>query len=219
MNQADTTDARIDQNEIGKLYDGLANVYDIWAFLTETKARNRALQLAKIKDGQNILEIAVGTGYAFRQIVKENPNGKNVGIDLSEKMLNKAKARLSKINQDNYSLLNGTAFNISVKTETIDTLLNTYMFDLIPYQDMGQILVEFKRVLKKDGKLILVNMTKGEQFGSNIYEFFYKLSPRLMGGCRGIQLTEKLKQHGFKIQLREYHQQLLFPSEVILAYR
>jgi hypothetical protein len=40
-----------------------------------------------------------------------------------------------------------------------------------------------------------------------------------MGGCRGIQLSEKLKEHGFHIELREYHQQCLFPSEVILAQK
>jgi hypothetical protein len=38
-----------------------------------------------------------------------------------------------------------------------------------------------------------------------------------MGGCRGVRLSEKLKQHDFNIEVREYHQQLLFPSEVILA--
>jgi hypothetical protein len=40
-----------------------------------------------------------------------------------------------------------------------------------------------------------------------------------MGGCRGIRLSEKLKEHGFHINLREYHQQCLFPSEVILAHK
>jgi hypothetical protein len=40
-----------------------------------------------------------------------------------------------------------------------------------------------------------------------------------MGGCRGVQLTDLLTQHGFRIEVREYIQQMLFPSEVILAYK
>jgi hypothetical protein len=45
------------------------------------------------------------------------------------------------------------------------------------------------------------------------------LSPKAMGGCRGVQLTEKLKQHGFTVEAREYYQQMLFPSEVIAAHK
>ncbi len=77
--------------------------------------------------------------------------------------------------------------------------------------------MEFKRVLKKDGKLILVNMTKGERPGSGIYDIIYTISPKTMGGRRGVALTERLQQHGFKIEVREYFQQMLFPSEVVLA--
>jgi len=93
------------------------------------------------------------------------------------------------------------------------------MFDLIPFEDMNKILVEFKRVLKKNGKLILVNMTEGERFGSKLYDFVYNISPKTMGGCRGVKLTERLQQQGFKIKVREYYQQMLFPSEVILAFK
>ena len=83
------------------------------------------------------------------------------------------------------------------------------MFDLIRYDQMDAILREFKRVLKKGGRLVLVNMTKGEKFGSGIYDFFYRISPRLMGGCRGVQLSERIRIHGFEVISREYHQQLL----------
>jgi hypothetical protein len=62
-------------------------------------------------------------------------------------------------------------------------------------------------------------MTIGEKFGSGIYDFMYRLSPRLMGGCRGIRLSERLKEHDFQVKRREYHQQCLFPSEVIRAHK
>jgi ubiquinone/menaquinone biosynthesis C-methylase UbiE len=211
-------DARVLQNQIGSVYDNIAPIYDIWGKLTESHARNRAIELAAIKDGQTILEVAVGTGLAFYEIVKRNPNGVNIGIDLSQGMLAKAKKRLSRLSETNYSLDVGTAFDLSIENESIDILLNNYMFDLIPFEDMNKILLEFKRVLKKNGKIILVNMTEGERFGSRIYDFIYKISPKIMGGCRGVKLTERLEQYGFKVEAREYFQQMLFPSEVILAY-
>ncbi len=170
-------DARVSQSKIGSVYDRIAPIYDIWGKLTESHARNRAIELAEIKDGQTILEVAVGTGLAFYEIVKRNPNGANTGIDLSQGMLTKAKQRVSHLSEANYSLDIGTAFDLSVEDESIDTLVNNYMFDLMPFEYMDKIIMEFRRVLKKGGKLILVNMTEGERLGSKIYDFIYNISP------------------------------------------
>jgi ubiquinone/menaquinone biosynthesis C-methylase UbiE len=210
-------DARVSQSRIGHVYDRIAPVYDLWGKLTESHARNRAIELADIKDGQHILEVAVGTGVAFYDIVKRNPNGINTGIDLSPGMLAKAKKRMSKLAGANYSLAVGTAFDLKAEDESVDLLMNNYMFDLISFDDMDLILSEFKRVLKKGGKLVLVNMTAGERFGSRLYDSIYRVSPKTMGGCRGVKMAEKLQRQGFKIEVREYFQQMLFPSEVILA--
>ena len=168
-------------------------------------------------DGQMILEVAVGTGLGFYEIVQRNPNGTNIGIDISPGMLQKAQKRLGQLSEVNYELKIGNAFKLDEKDEQFDLLVNNYMFDLIAFDDMDAILKEFKRVLKKDGKLILVNMTEGQSFGCGIYSLLYRISPRSFGGCRGVKLAGKLEQHGFKVKTREYYQQWWFPSEVILA--
>jgi ubiquinone/menaquinone biosynthesis C-methylase UbiE len=159
----------------------------------------------------------VGTGLAFYEIVKRNPDGINIGIDISEGMLKKAQKRMRKIKSANYELKIGSAFEIPYPDGSFDLLINNYMFDLISFDDMEKILIEFRRVLKKGGKLILVNMTMGEKLGSRIYELIYRLSPKLIGGCRPVKMSDKLNATGFHVITREYHQQLLFPSEVILA--
>lgn len=142
-------EARVSQNIIGSVYDKITPVYDIWGKLTETKARNRAIEIADIKDGQNILEVAVGTGLAFYEIVKRNPNGTNTGIDISEGMLVKARKRLEAVRDEaNYVLKKASAFNLPLENESFDTLINNYMFDLISFNDMDKIIDEFKRVLK-----------------------------------------------------------------------
>jgi ubiquinone/menaquinone biosynthesis C-methylase UbiE len=219
LGQRKSLDATVSQTEIAGIYDSLSKIYDIWGNLTESRARSRALELAEIKNGQKILEVAVGTGLAFYEIVKKNPDGTNIGIDISAGMLKKARKRLSQLSEANYELKKASAFHLEGEDEQFDLLINNYMFDLIPFDQMDTVLAEFNRVLKKGGKLVLVNMTIGEKFGSGIYDFMYRLSPRLMGGCRGIRLSEILKEHDFQVKRREYHQQCLFPSEVILAQK
>jgi len=212
-------EARVPQSEISGVYDSLSKTYDIWGKLAETRARDRAIELADIEDGQNILEVAVGTGLGFYKIVERNPNGTNIGIDISRGMLIKAQKRLGKLSGANYELGIGNAFSIEAEDERFDLLVNNYMFDLIAFDDMDTILEEFKRVLKKGGKLILVNMTEGESFGSGIYSLIYRISPKSFGGCRSVKLSDILEKHGFEVKSREYYQQLWFPSEVILALK
>ena len=218
-NSKEALDARVSQKDIRTLYDSLSRIYDIWGTLAESRARKRAIELAEIKDGQYILEVAVGTGLAFYEIVKRNRKGQNLGIDISPGMLDKAKKRLSKLTGVNYQLELGSTFRLPAEDQKVDLLVNNYMFDLIPFDEMDDILAEFKRVSKNGGKLVLVNMTKGERFGSGLYDLIFRLSPKSMGGCRGIRLSERLMDQGFHVETREYHQQLLFPSEVIVAHK
>jgi len=212
-------EAVIPQSEIGPLYDKISRVYDVWGRLTESRAIKRAVQLADISDGQHILEVAVGTGLVFRQIVARNPTGQNTGVDLSRGMLAKARRRLSKTMHTNYTLTQGSATALEIDSSCVDLLVNTYMFDLLSLQAMTSALAEFHRVLKPGGKLVLVNMTRGRTFGSGIYDRLYSRFPRLLGGCRGVQLHDILERNRFKVHTREYIQQCFFPSEVIVAHK
>jgi ubiquinone/menaquinone biosynthesis C-methylase UbiE len=209
--------ARVSQRDAATLYDKLAWLYDAWGHLTESRARNRALELANINSGEHVLEVAVGTGLAFVHVVRANADGRNVGIDISHGMLSKAERRLQKAGLSNYELLVGSALAIQAKDNAFDVLFNCYMFDLLDEHEWITAMKEFHRVLKPGGRLVLVNMTFGEKPGSGLYQRLYRLSPALMGGCRSIQMSDQLQRNGFSVHSREYFQQLLFPSEVILA--
>ncbi len=218
MGQAQSTrPAKLPQADVAALYDGVARFYDAWAALTESHARRRSLQLAAIRDGTSLIEVAIGTGLAFLSAAKRNPNGKNVGIDISKGMLAKARRRLRKAGIGGADLSVGSALDIRHPDSSFDLLLNSYMFDLLDQDDWPKVLSEFHRVLKPGGRLVMVNMTVGERFGSGLYDRLYHLSSKLMGGCRGVRLAPYLAEAGFTVQSREYVQQTFFPSEVILA--
>ena len=95
--------------------------------------------------------------------------------------------------------------------------MNAYMFDLLPEEDFTVVLKEFKRVLKPNGRIVLANMTKAEQFYQRIWESIYHINPRWLGGCRGVLLAPALRAAGFKDVQRETVSQFGFPSEIITA--
>jgi ubiquinone/menaquinone biosynthesis C-methylase UbiE len=208
---------KLDKAEIVDVYSKTAPIYDLWGRLTETKARQKALAAAQIRNGESILEVAMGTGLTFLEILKANPGGENIGIDLTPAMLKKAQRRASKSGFTNYQLNLGDAYRLQFPDQRFDLLMNNYMFDLLPEKDFPLILAEFKRVLKPDGRLVLVNMTRPEHFYQRIWEGVYHLNPRWLGGCRGVLLSEHLQTAGFKNARREMLSELGFPSEILVA--
>lgn len=209
--------AKLKKNDVVEVYTQTAPIYDVSGSLTETKARKRSLTLAEIKDGESILEVAIGTGLTFQEIIISNPNGQNVGVDLTPAMLEKAKSRVRKLGVDNYQISVGDAYDLKFPDHQFDLLMNNYMFDLLPEKDFVLVLKEFKRVLKPDGRTVLVNMTKGEHFYQRFWESVYRINPRWLGGCRGVLLSESMQIAGFTDIHRETISQMGFPSEIISA--
>ncbi len=212
-------DAKIKKKSVPKIYKNIAPKYDIWAKFTETKARTRCLELANIQNGEAVLEVAVGTGLAFAEILKMNPKGRNDGIDITEEMLLKAKEKAESSGVDNYNLQLGDAYNLEYQDNSFDVLINNYMFDLLPEEDFPKVILEFKRVLRPEGRLVLVNMTKGEHWYNALWEAIYRWNPAAVGGCRGVYLKPYLQSAGFREIEREYVSQMTFPSEVVFAVR
>jgi len=212
-------DAWFSHDEIVRKYNRIASIYDLFGILMESKARQRALDVTRIKNGEKILEVALGTGLNFVQILKRNPLGWVEGVDVSSKMLERAKKRISKSGQGNYTLHLCDCRHLPFEDESFDVLMNQYMFDIFPVEDFIPILTEFKRVLKDGGRIVLVNMTKSEKWLNQIYEEIYKLRLRLLAGCRGIRVQPFLEASGFQEIEREYVSQLGFPSEVVRAVK
>ncbi len=218
MNQ-EILEARISPEQMVRKYDRIASIYDIFGFLMESKARQKALNLAAIKDGEKILEVALGTGLNFVEILKRNPSGWVEGIDISVKMLEKARKRISRTGCGNYRLNLCDCHHLPFEDRTFDVLMNQYLFDILPVGDFFPILFEFKRVLKDGGRIVLVNMTKGKSPVNQIYEGIYKLKPPLLAGCRGVFVAPFLEALNFKEIKREFVSQLGFPSEVVRALK
>ena len=208
-------DAHIEKGRVADIYRKIAPSYDLWAWLTESKARDRCLELAAIQNGEDVLEVAVGTGLAFKRILEANPSGRNEGIDLTDAMLMRADRKAVKSGTNNYRLRIGDAYDLDFPDDSFDVLINNYMFDLLPQQDFLTVLEEFRRVLRPGGRLAMVNMTKGERWYNGIWERIYRINPALLGGCRGVSLLPKIEVCGFRQTRREYMSQLTFPSEIV----
>jgi len=209
----------LSKSEVTRAYAGKAAFYDLWAALTESRARARALELARVRDGESVLEVAVGTGLAFVEILRLNPTGRNEGIDLTEAMLARAREKAARFPARNWHLEVGDAYHLHFPDESFDLVLNSYMFDLLPEEDFPRALGEFHRVLKPRGRLVLVNMAPAEHWGYRLWKLLYRINPAWLGGCRGVEVGGAVKAAGFEVLTAERISQCGFPSEVMLAVK
>jgi ubiquinone/menaquinone biosynthesis C-methylase UbiE len=196
-----------------QLYSRVAGVYDAWTWFTESRSLEKALDEAAIRDGDAVLEIAVGTGVAFREILRRNPNGRNAGIDLTEAMLRRARAKAERCGVS-FELVQGDARSLPFADAAFDVVMNNNMLGIVPDAIIPDILSEAFRVLRPGGRLVVVTMKRPRR---KVPEAVYQVGAVWLGGWRDIDVEPSVRAVGFTDVRTSTVVQLGIPSEVLVA--
>ncbi len=205
------------ESSVRDSYSKVAWFYNVWSRLTESKAAQKVLELAEIRDGERILEVAVGTGLVFAEVVRRNKNGVTDGVDVSPSMLRRAERLMKGYSEEHYHLHVGNAYKLPFDSSTFDLVINNFMLDLLPEDDFIAVLSEFRRVVKPGGCVVLSTMTFGKSWYNKIWHWIAKHFPSLLTGCRPVTMTPYLLRAGFESIASVYVSQNTFPSEVLRA--
>ena len=211
-------EAKHPPERVPRTYTRLAPVYEGWARATESKARRRVLELARVHPGEDVLEVATGTGVQLVRLAGANRGGRTVGVEISEGMLAQTRRRLEHAGLDgDVEVIQGSALELPLADESFDLIVNGFMLDLLPRDDIPRALAEFKRVLRPGGRLVLSNMTKGERRRHRIWDWAYERGVVVTANCRGVLAAPVLAELDFVGISREYLSQMLFPTEIVTA--
>ncbi len=159
-------------NKMNKEYNWMAKGYD--AFMIVFPLWKRWIKkVIPYIEGKKILEVSFGSGYLMTQYATNDFD--IYGIDYNEKMLEIASKKMSS-NKISTKLSIANVEILPFPDNTFDTVINTMAFTGYPNGDKA--MAEFKRVLKKDGKLLLVDFDYPENrnlFGYWIVKLWEKL--------------------------------------------
>ena len=206
---------------IRTLYDSLSSIYDLLTRY-EKGSLKKALDIAHPRENFVVLEAGFGTGRTLVELAKKVGNtGEVYALDVSQKMTNRTHRLLHRRDlSDRVNLIVGDAESTHFCDATFDLVFSSYMLDLIDTAAIPRVLLEFKRILKPAGRLVLVGLSKGSKWYDNMkpYEWVYRRSPSLLGGCRPVLLAPCLQELGFKDVSREYMRAgHLMPTEIVWA--
>ncbi|WP_254821319.1 methyltransferase domain-containing protein [Haloglomus halophilum] len=132
-------------------YKYLSKVYDeINPFIWNEEMRNEALELFDIDEGDRVLDVGCGTGFATEGLLEYTEDV--YGLDQSEHQLEKAYAKFGTRGQVKFH--RGDAERLPFKDDTFDALWSSGSIEYWP--NPVDALEEFRRVVKPGGPVLVV---------------------------------------------------------------
>lgn len=219
----DETIARVNRSkeEARTSYNRLSGWYDVIAGSTEKKYRDWGLQKLSAQPGERILEVGFGTGHCLVSLAQAvGPAGRVIGLDISDGMLGIARKRLEDEGLSEQADLHlGDAAHLDfIESGSLDGVFMSFTLELFDNPEIPQVLLECRRILKPDGRLAVVSMTKTNPPGMavRIYEWFHETMPNY-ADCRPIFARHAMQQAGFIVNDVETSSMWGLPVEIALG--
>lgn len=206
MSEADRQRTEIERvtrtrQEAKSHYDRLSGWYDLLTNPSERKSRDLGLKLLRVVEGEKALVIGSGTGHGILTLAQAvGDTGKVFGIDLSEGMLEVARERVSAAGlAERVQLQRGDATMLPFAAEFFDAVFMSFTLELFDTPEIPIVLQECRRVLKMDGRICVVAMSKlgKERFMVKLYEWAHRKMPGYVD-CRPIYVREAVEEAGFR---------------------
>ncbi len=208
------------KDDCRKYYNGLGKWYDFLSGSFEKKYRNTGIKNLNVRDGDKVLEIGFATGKAISIFARQvGPKGKVFGLDISEKMLTITSKYIRKKNLSNrVELRCGDAANLPYSSDFFNRIFISFTLELFDTPEISFVLDECRRVLKDDGRICIISMSKkGKQTAMlKFYEWLHKNFEKYVD-CRPVYLEKLLKENKFLPETIVIKKPFSLPIEIITA--
>lgn len=109
------------------------------------------LALAEIEPGMTVLDLGSGAGFdAFLAWRRVGPNGRVIGVDMTDDMLARARENAANLGATNVEFRKGQIEKLPVENGSVDFIISNCVINLSP--DKPAVFREISRVLKPGGR-------------------------------------------------------------------
>lgn len=158
----DTHSVSPSRRDVHKMFDRIANRYDLLNHLlslnVDKRWRRRVGRMLPEGDGLSVLDLACGTGDQLIALHQGGLVAEGIGIDLAERMLEVGREKIDRLQLGHrLSLQIGDAGKIPFDDDRFDAV--TISFGIRNMTDVSRTLGEILRVLKRDGRTLILEFS------------------------------------------------------------
>jgi demethylmenaquinone methyltransferase/2-methoxy-6-polyprenyl-1,4-benzoquinol methylase len=138
-----------------KHYDLTSRLYPAPGY-PQRAQRRRAVEALGLRPGDGVVDIACGTGLNFPLIEEAiGPDGRIVGVDLTDAMLAQAQDRIRTNGWSNVSLVQADAAEFDFPTG-VDAILCTYALSQVP--ECAEVIADGAAALSRGGRWVVLDL-------------------------------------------------------------
>ena len=156
MSQVDTQERLIaTYRKKAKHYDTTSRLYPVPGYPQKAQ-RVRAVQALRLRPGDRVVDVACGTGLNFSPIERAiGPEGRIVGVDLTDAMLAQAQHRIETNGWRNVSLVQADAADFDFPTK-VDGIVSTYALSHV--SECGDVIAHGADALSRRGRWVVLDL-------------------------------------------------------------
>ncbi len=147
------------KKKIQEAFNTVALGYDNPALRFFTESAKHLPQFLNLRGDEHVLDIATGTGHAAISLASSLPKGRVTGIDFSEGMLTRAKAKIEENGICNVSLLSMDMQVLDFPNSTFDAAV--FSFSIFFVEDMEGVLRHATEKIKPGGRVLATSFSDG----------------------------------------------------------
>jgi SAM-dependent methyltransferase len=174
-------------------------------------------EFALIKEGDTVIDLGSGAGndcFIARSITGEK--GKVIGVDMTEKMIEKARRNAEKLNYNNVEFRVGDIEKLPVNDNVADVIVSNCVLNLVP--DKKQAFAEAFRVLKSGGHFSVSDIVLAGNLPGGLKESAEMYAGCVSGAIQKDNYLDIIRDTGFVNIKLQKEKSIALPDEILTAY-
>ncbi len=174
-------------------------------------------QFAKIKKGDTVIDLGSGAGNdCFVAQALTGGSGKVIGIDMTEAMIDKARANADKLGFNNVEFRFGDIEKIPVTANRADVVVSNCVLNLVPNKQKA--FQEIFRILKPSGHFSISDVVLVGNLPQNILQAGEMYAGCVSGAIQKSEYLQIINQSGFVNCTVQKEKLITLPDDILADY-